>query len=173
MNNTGKKPNESKNTRYVQINGHKVYLTKPQQQIYDKMINYVRHMAKEEGRCGQPDYHKCFGDCAVCPYQTWGKFVSMDDDNFVEKSENGEYQHAKSAPSVESTVLDEMMFAELYRIAGLRERNGERILRLYLEEGLSCYKIANRIGMRQTTVNDELNRLLIYIRENRDELLGL
>ena len=97
----------------------------------------------------------------------------MDDDNFVEKSENGEYQHAKSAPSVESTVLDEMMFAELYRIAGLRERNGERILRLYLEEGLSCYKIANRIGMRQTTVNDELNRLLIYIRENRDELLGL
>lgn len=169
----GKKSQESKSTRYIPVNGQKVYLTKPQQQAYDKMINDVRHAAREEGRCGQPDYHKCFGDCGTCPYQTWGKFVSVDDDDYVEKSESGEYQRSNSAPSLESAVLGEIMWEELYHMARERERNGDKILRLYFEEGLSGLKIAARLGMPESTVKDELRRLLKFIRENRDELLGL
>ena len=70
-------------------------------------------------------------------------------------------------------MLGKLMLDELYHTAGLRERNGDQILQLYLEEGLSTYKIADRIGMRQTTVNDELKRLLAYIRDHRDDILGL
>ena len=173
MNSYGKQNQDTKNSRYVLVNGQKIYLTKPQQQAYDKMINDVRHAAQREGRCGQPDYHLCYGDCGVCPYQTWGMFVSMDDDDYVEKSNAGEYSHTHSASSLESSVLGKLMLDELYHTAGLRERNGDQILRLYLEEGLSTYKIADRIGMRQTTVNDELKRLLAYVRDHRDDILGL
>ena len=160
-------------SRYVVINNQKVYLTPSQQKAWDKMIHDARHTAQREGRCGQPDYRKCFGDCALCPYQKQGTVFSMnaacDDDEPV----FGDYRIADNSRAFEDAILDTMMLDALYRSAGRHEPKGDEILRMFLAEGLSSYEIATRLGLRQTTVNDRLRRLFAYISANRERLLGL
>ena len=178
MGNTHKNTEKRNNARYILINGQKVYLTKSQQQAWDEENGRVRRLARKEGRCGTDNYSLCAyylsrGLCDECPHQLQGIITSISDAETDDEYGFGEFHLIDHSPSPEETVLREMMLDELYRTAGLRERNGDQILRLYLEEGLSSYKIADRIGMRQTTVNDELNRLLAYIREHRDDILGL
>lgn len=167
-----------KNKRYIPINGQKVYLTESQQQAWDEENGRVRRLARDEGKCGTNNFSLCAyylsrGQCDECPYQRQGNVLSSDAAKTEEGYDFSEYQLVDYRPSTEDVVLDKLMREELYRTVGERERKGDQILRLYFEEGMSGLKIAAHLGMPESTVKDELRRLLRFIRENRDELLGL
>lgn len=161
--------NQNKKSRYVIIGGERVFLNPAQQKAWDKFINDARNKARRNGTCGQPNYRLCFGDCACCPYQIAGRMVSMDDKRYGDGFSNGSFAPAQKAIDPDQIVILSMTVESIMREAARRERNGDLILRLRFEEGLSTYKIAERLEMRQTTVNDALNRLLRYFREHRHD----
>lgn len=161
--------NQNKKSRYVIIGGERVFLNPAQQKAWDKFINDARNKARRNGTCGQPNYRLCFGDCACCPYQIAGRMVSMDDERYGDGFSTGPFASAQKAIDPDQIVILSMTVEAIMREATHRERNGDLILRLRFEEGLSTYKIAERLEMCQTTVNDALNRLLRYFREHRHD----
>lgn len=159
--------------RYIKVDNQQVFLTQPQQQAYDQMINSVRYRARKEGRCGQPDYHKCCGDCGLCPWQQQGRILSMD--AAADDARYGFDVHEIADPghSVETDTINKLFFEQLYRTAAEIVPDGDIILRLHLEEGLKPYTIAQRIQAKShATIDGRLKKLLRYIREHREELLG-
>jgi len=164
-------PNESGKPRYVAIGDEHVYLNPAQQKVWDKFINDTRNEARRKGTCSQPDFHLCFGDCERCPYKVAGKMISMDDGRYGDGFSIGPYAPADKPAELEDVVAARITLEIVMNKAALLERNGDHILRLRLEEGLSTHKIADRLDMRQSTVNDELNRLLRFFREHRSDFI--
>lgn len=159
--------------RYVKVDNQQVFLTGHQQKAYDQMINSVRYRARREGRCGQPDYCKCCGDCGLCPWQKNGRILSTDYAARNDRYSFDAFELEDPGQSVEDDTINRLFFEQLYRTAVGIVPDRDVILRLHLEEGLKPYTIARRINVRSHAAIDErLKKLLQYIRDHRDELLG-
>lgn len=166
-------PNEEgRKPRYVLVEGQKIYLTPEEQREWDKMINKVRYRARKDKSCGQPDYHRCFGDCGTCPYHVEGKVLSTDDTKSCGTGfATGPNSPAQKSRSPESIVIEQESCNRIYAKAAELYKHGDRILYMKTVEERSTYEIAQELGMPQTTVNKYVNRLLAYIREHRDEFI--
>lgn len=159
--------------RYVKVDNQQVFLTGPQQKAYDQMINSVRYRARREGRCGQPDYRRCCGDCGLCPWQKNGRILSTDCAAKNDRYGFDAFELEDPGQSVEDDTINRLFFEQLYRTAAGIVPDGDVILRLHLEEGLKPYTIARRINATShATIDERLKKLLKYIRDHRDELLG-
>ncbi len=163
---------ENEFPRYAIIDGKKVPLTLEQQKAWYEMVNKARRYARNYGTCGQPDFRKCCGDCALCPYDREGAFIYADDLNrYGDGFAFGVYAPAHPEETPDRKVEDEDKWAWLYREADKTAKDGQIILRLYMEDGLSARQIAKQTGIAKSTVMDRLNKLLAFIREHRDELI--
>ena len=166
MGTNGKKANVSKETSfYVTIGGKAVALTDEQRKAWNKMANDARRYARDFGACGQPDYRKCCGDCALCAFQQAGAFIFADD---RERYADG-FGEGPLAPEDHAVANDTWEW--LYTEADKLTKSGRDILSLHLEEGLSERKIGDRLGIPWPTVHSRLNKLLAFIREHREELI--
>lgn len=178
-NRNGNNATEAKKARYVKIGTEQVYLNAEQQKAWDKFINDNRNAARRDGSCTNSNYHTCDGDCFNCKYHQQGRVLSTDDEKYVEGNagttpRGAHKQPAESSQSAETIALDKIAVAHIFEVADQRETNGARILALrFMNPGkpMSTYEIAEELGMKQTTVNVILNRLLKYIREHRDEFI--
>ena len=163
---------EKNPSHYAIIDGKKVPLTPEQRKAWNEMINKTRRYARNYGACGQPDFRKCRGDCALCPYDREGVFVYADDHaRYAAGFARGRYAPAHPGETPEGKAENADKWAWLYRAADKTVLRGKDILQLYLEDGLSARQIADHMGIAKSTVTDRLNRLLAFIREHRDELL--
>lgn len=161
----------ARNPRYVIADGQKVYLTREEQKEWDRMINHVRYRARRDKICGQPNYHRCCGDCGLCPYRVQGKSISTDSETFGGGFASGKYSPVQKVRTPEEIVMANESCRLIYAKAAEMYKNGDRILYMKLVEERSTYEIADALGMPQTTVNKYVNRLLAYIREHRDEFI--
>lgn len=157
--------------RYVLVNDQKVYLNREQQQAWDEFINTVRNRARREGRCGQPDYHKCFGDCETCPYQIQGVILSTDDERYGDGYAAGDNRALYQTKTPEEILVSGETERSIYTTAAKLVKNGDRILRMSAVDGLSTHEIGRELGMPQATVFKYLNKVLSYLREHRSEFI--
>ena len=162
---------EGKKSRYVPINGQKVHLTPEEQRAYDQMINHERYRARKNKSCSQPDYHKCRGDCAVCPYHVYGTTVSVDDETYDDGNARRNKTPLLTSPAPDESISAKDSCRRIYRKADELYKNGARILYMKTVEGRSTYEISEELGMPQTTVNKYVNRLLAYLREHREDFI--
>lgn len=157
---------------YVLIDGQKVPLTPEQRKAWLTMINDVRRQARKAGTCGQPDFRKCCGDCGLCPWQTEGLFVYMDDrDRYVDGFAAGSLAPANPQMPIDREYEEKDMWERLYSAADDLVQRGEEILRMAMEEGLSSHEISRRTGIAKSTVVDRMNKLLGFIREHREDFI--
>lgn len=156
-----------KKQRHIVINGQLVHLNLSQQQAWDKLINDVRNEARITNSCTQPDYHRCTGDCATCPWKCEGLVVSLDSEYFSEYNE--------SALSVTETPESLLMVQEtvnaLLRYARKAYPDGDKILNLYINNRYPIRKIAAITGIPTMTVNGRLKAMLTFIRANFTDFL--
>ena len=122
--------------------------------------------AKRRGQCSCQDWRICKGDCAVCPYRTEGKAVSLD-------LLSEEYDHIPGAKQadlgsdVSASIINRFTIDELKRLIGELDP-------VYLEycealiKGIPEREIAKSMGVSQTTFNYRKLRLLDYLRSRLD-----
>ena len=173
MGTNGTNANESKkNSFYVTIDGKAVALTDEQRNAWNKMANDARRYARDFGACGQPDYRKCCGDCALCAFQQAGAFIFADDrERYADGFAEGPLAPLDTAPTPEDRAVANDTWEWLYTEADKLTKSGRDILSLHLEEGLSERKIGDRLGIPWPPVHSRLNKLLAFIREHREDLI--
>ena len=165
-------PKHDSISHYAVIEGKKILLTHEQHKVWYEMINHNRRYARNYGLCGQPDFRKCGGDCALCPFVREGAFIYSDDrERYGDGYAQGKYAPAHSEKTPEQMAETEDKWAWLYREANKTVTCGKDILQLYLEDGLSARQISNHTGIAKSTVVDSLNKLLAFIRQHRNDLL--
>ncbi len=151
---------------YIIVGNEKVPVTREQRLAWMQTVNRCRRYAREHGACSQPDYRKCRGDCCVCPYQTQGRLVSVDQGGF-----DGSPIDIPNRVSAEDEYVSRDTWAWLYEQADMAVERGREILRLYLEDGLSAHGISRETGIPKSTVVDRLNKLIRFMREHADEII--
>lgn len=159
------------NKRYVLVDNQKVYLNPEQQKAWDKFINDARNRARREGICGQPDYHKCFGDCDFCPYCIKDNLISIDDERYFEGLDICESYTENQPTNPEDIFISHETERSVYATAARLVKNGDRILRLKAVDGLSTYEIGRELGMPRTTVQKYLDKLMKYFKEHRTDFI--
>lgn len=169
----GKNAYVSKETSfYVTIDGKAVALTDEQRKAWNKMTNDARRYARDFGACGQPDYRKCCGDCALCAFKQAGAFIFADDrEHYADGFAEGPLAPVDTAPTPEDQAVSKDTWEWLYAEADKLTKSGKDILFLHLEEGLSERKIGDHLGIPWPTVHSRLNKLLGFIREHREDLI--
>lgn len=164
------KDSSNKQTRYVLVDGQKVYLNQEQQKAWDKMINDVRNEARRRGSCGQPNYHLCFGDCEQCPWYRQGRIEgylegNTADGNLITSANAG-------SMSMEQALCYQDTVDRLLQYARNAEVQGEEILRMRLLDEMPIRQIASELGLSKTVVERRLHRMLTYIRTHADHFFS-
>ena len=142
MGTNGTNANESKkNSFYVTIDGKAVALTDEQRKAWNKMANDARRYARDFGACGQPDYRKCCGDCALCAFQQAGAFIFADDrERYADGFAEGPLAPLDTAPTPEDRAVANDTWEWLYTEADKLTKSGRDILSLHLEPCPSILK---------------------------------
>ena len=58
--------------RYIKVNRELIPVTEEIYHAANQMKEKERYRARRDGKCGQPDYRYCTGDCATCRWQQEG-----------------------------------------------------------------------------------------------------
>ena len=58
--------------RYIKVNHELIPVTDEIYHAANQMKEKERYRARRDGKCGQPDYRYCTGDCATCRWQQEG-----------------------------------------------------------------------------------------------------
>ena len=169
---------QSRMPYYTIANGGKAYLPPELQKALNAEKDHARYYAMKAGQCGQPDYHRCQGDCFLCPWHRQGFVLSTDHEKYFEgiTRKDGRGVHKQTlipaAPSTEQAALDRITVEAVFRRAAVLARKGDQILRLRFERPeypTPLNEIADRLGMSKATVYRILTRLLMYFREHGRE----
>lgn len=158
--------NQTKQQRYVIVEGQRVYLTAEQQKVWDQSIRKIHYEALRDHTCTQPDYHKCFGDCSQCAWQARGNRVELDaqdeeGNGTISASFNREVD-PETAFCLKETI------AHIFALASEIDPMGEEILRLRFEENQTIREIADILKLSKSDVARRLSTLLSALRKNRE-----
>ena len=138
----------------IRINGIKIEITEEIKRSWYKMINDTRHEAQRNGTCGQADYRRCSGDCALCPRQLTGNFVSYEEAFTTADPAPGPAETAEQADTLERMLAQARSLCE----------DGDLILTMCMEK-LSSHEIGSRLGIPQKTAYHRIRRLLKELRD--------
>ena len=87
-----------------------------------------RYRARRDGRCGQPNYRRCSGDCGMCPWQQEGfrmlSFAKAFGDDFAMEPPE------PSSPGIEEIVAGKLLLEKLYRALDALIPDGARVFRM-------------------------------------------
>ena len=152
----------------IKINGIEIEITGEMKRSWYKMINDTRNEARKNGTCGQTNYWRCNGDCAICPWHFSGIFVSYEETFMTDDPEHsvayGEHLAVDPTPGpaeiAEHTDTIERMLAQARLIC----EDGDLILTMCMEK-LTSYEIGSRLGIPQKTANRRIRKLLKELRD--------
>lgn len=135
--------------------------------------NKQRYNARRNGKCGQPDYRRCSGDCETCFWHQEGyRMLSL------YKVLGPELEHETPDFNSSSSTLDEivtgkMLLEGLYRQLDELIPDGARVFRLRAQN-YSEREIVRALGIKsQSTLNHRLKKMDAFIRAHRTELEDL
>lgn len=159
--------------RYIKIGHELVAVNEEVYKEYTRWKENLRYRARRDGKCGQPDYSRCSGDCLTCRwYQEGYRMLSLHK-VLGEQFENETPDLSNTAPIMEDIVADRLLLEELYRKLDELIPDGSRVFRLRAEN-YSEREIARKLGIKsQSTLNYRIRKMDAFIREHRAELEDL
>lgn len=164
----------NKQQRYIPVGKELVPVSEEAYLYHTRWIANERYRARRDHRCGCTDYRKCAGDCGLCKYQIPGDVLYTDAkvDTDCDHAQGGDigFEVADSSTLVEDVVTDRLLLAELLQMLDDLVPNGSEIFTM-LAHGYTERQIADKLGIRQSTLNYRKNKLFGYIRDHRDEIL--
>ena len=130
-----------------------------------------RYRARRDGRCGQPNYRRCSGDCGMCPWQQEGfrmlSFAKAFGDDFAMEPPE------PSSPGIEEIVAGKLLLEKLYRALDALIPDGARVFRMRAHK-YTEREIARALGVKaQSTLNSRIQKMDAFIRAHRKELEDL
>ncbi|MDO5144352.1 MAG: hypothetical protein Q4E72_07070 [bacterium] len=159
--------------RFIKI-GHE--LIEVNEEIYKEYTRWkekLRFRTRYIGKCGQPDYRRCSGDCLTCQwYQEGYRMLSL------HKVLGDQYEKetpdlSNTAPSMEDVIADKQLLEELYRQLDEVIPDGAKVFQMRAQN-YTQREIAQALGnIPQSTLNPRIKKMDKYIREHRAELEDL
>lgn len=159
--------------RYIKIGHELVAVNEEVYKEYTRWKENLRYRARRDGKCGQPDYSRCSGDCLTCRwYQEGYRMLSLHK-VLGEQFENETPNLGSTAPSMEDIIADRLLLEQLYRQLDELIPDGSRVFRLRAKN-YSEREIARKLGIKsQSTLNYRIRKMDAFIRAHRAELEDL
>lgn len=159
--------------RYIKIGHELVAVNEEVYKEYTRWKENLRYLARRDGKCGQPDYSRCSGDCLTCRwYQEGYRMLSLHK-VLGEQFENETPNLGSTAPSMEDIIADRLLLEQLYRQLDELIPDGSRVFRLRAEN-YSEREIARKLGIKaQSTLSYRIRKMDAFIRAHRAELEDL
>lgn len=159
--------------RYLKIDRDLIPVSEEVYQVASRMKENERHRARRDGKCGQPDYRYCSGDCATCRWQQEGHQMLSLSKVLGDNLEFEPPDLADGMPTVDDIVADRLLLEQLYRQLDQLIPDGARVFQMrannYTER-----EIARALGIKaQSTLNYRIRKMDDFIRAHRDELEDL
>jgi len=159
--------------RYIKVNHELIPVTDEIYHAANQMKEKERYRARRDGKCGQPDYRYCTGDCATCRWQQEGyRMLSISKvlgDNL--EYETPELTHAES--SFDEIIADRLLLEDLYRRLDEVIPDGSRVFQMRAHD-YSEREIAKELGIKaQSTLSYRIKKMDDFIRNHREELEDL
>ena len=159
--------------RYIKVNRELIPVTEEIYHAANQMKEKERYRARRDGKCGQPDYRYCTGDCATCRWQQEGyRMLSISKvlgDNL--EYETPELTHAD--PSFDEIIADRLLLEDLYHRLDEVIPDGSRVFQMRAND-YSEREIAKALGIKaQSTLSYRIKKMDAFIRNHREELEDL
>ena len=159
--------------RYIKVNRELIPVTDEIYHAANQMKEKERYRARRDGKCGQPDYRYCTGDCATCRWQQEGyrmqSISKVLGDNL--EYETPELTHAES--SFDEIIADRLLLEDLYRRLDEVIPDGSRVFQMRAHD-YSEREIAKELGIKaQSTLSYRIKKMDDFIRNHREELEDL
>ena len=132
--------------------------------------NKQRYNARRDGKCGQPDYRRCSGDCLTCRwYQEGFRMLSLHK-VLGDQCEKETPDLSNTALSMEDVVADKLLLEELYRQLDEVIPDGAKVFQMRAQN-YTQREIAQALGgISQSTLNPRIRNMDDLIRAHRAEL---
>lgn len=132
--------------------------------------NKQRYNARRDGKCGQPDYRRCSGDCLTCRwYQEGFRMLSLHK-VLGDQCEKETPDLSNTALSMEDVVADKLLLEELYRQLDEVIPDGAKVFQMRAQN-YTQREIAQALGgISQSTLNPRIRKMDDLIRAHRAEL---
>jgi len=159
--------------RYLKIDRELIPVSEEVYQTVTRWKENERYRARRDGKCGQPNYHLCSGDCATCPWTQDGYRMLPLAKVLGTELENESPELYGSAPTVDDIVADRLLLEQLYKQLDQLVPDGARVFQMRANN-YSEREIAQALGIKaQSTLNYRIKKMDSFIRAHREELEDL
>lgn len=159
--------------RYIKVNNELIPVTEEVYKAANQMKEKERYHARRDGKCGQPDYRYCTGDCATCRWQQEGYRMLPISKVFGDNLEYETSELTQAELSFDEIIADRLLLENLYRQLDEVIPDGSRVFQMRAHD-YSEREIAKALGIKaQSTLNYRIKKMDAYIREHREELEDL
>lgn len=132
-----------------------------------------RYNARRDGKCGQPDYRRCSGECDTCRWQQEGFRMLSLHKVLGDQCEKETPDLSNTAPSMEDVVADKLLLEGLYRQLDQIIPDGAKVFQMRAQN-YTQREIAQALGgISQSTLNPRIRKMDDFIRAHRAELEDL
>ena len=159
--------------RYIKVNNELIPVTEEVYKAANQMKEKERYRARRDGKCGQPDYRYCTGDCATCRWQQEGYRMLPISKVFGDNLEYETSELTQAEPSFEEIIADRLLLENLYRQLDEVIPDGSRVFQMRAHD-YSEREIAKALGVKaQSTLSYRIKKMDAFIRDHREELEDL
>lgn len=159
--------------RYITVNHERIPVTEEIYKAANQMKEKERYRARRDGKCGQPDYRYCTGDCTTCRWQQEGYRMLSMSKVFGDNPEYETSDLSQAAPPFEDIIADKLLLEKLYRQLDKLIPDGSRVFQMRAHD-YSEREIAKALGIKaQSTLNYRIKKMDAFLCEHREELEDL
>ena len=159
--------------RYLKVNHELIPVTEEVYQVATRWKENERYRARRDGKCGQPNYRRCSGDCGTCPWQQEGYRVLSLTKVLGDSYDTEPHELDRTHPSFDDVIADKLLLEELYRKLDELIPGGAQVFQMRAHN-YSEREIAKALGIKsQSTLNYRIKKMDAFIRAHRDELEDL
>lgn len=123
-----------------------------------------RYNARRNGRCAQPDYRRCPGECSGCGWEREGF-------NMLTFSATDVPAGAEAAPSAEEEALLRLSLEETADRLDRHYRDGGTVFCM-LAQGYSNREIADALHITRGSASQRTRLIRRWLREHREDYFG-
>lgn len=159
--------------RCIKVNNELIPVTEEVYKAANQMKEKERYRARRDGKCGQPDYRYCTGDCATCRWQQEGYRMLPISKVFGDNLEYETSELTQAEPSFDEIIADRLLLENLYRQLDEVIPDGSRVFQMRAHD-YSEREIAKALGIKaQSTLSYRIKKMDAFIRDHHEELEDL
>jgi len=169
--------NQENKKYYIPIDHKLIPVSEDVWKVHSRQIANERAKARRDNKCGQPNYHKCSGDCGHCPWVLEGHNMLSYDKAFGRAEGEDEINPVdnivdSNSPLIEDIVADRDLLCRLMQKLDDLVPNGGRIIQMLMDE-YSDREMVMALNLKsQSTLNYRKNKVKAYMRDHWSDYFG-